>query len=279
MLKLVSCRVLGPPNITALMNSLSTNTCVCHFLLGNNIIGPVVADAIATFSQNYPSRIETWYLAGNCLDGPSMTRLTNAWVGSRAITNIWLKRYPLGPSASPDLYRLITQVPNLRTLDLDQTELSDTGVATLFRLLTSFPLASLPLRNIYLNATGISTAACKAIAQFIGSPDCTLESLYLSMNPIGDDGAIALSDGLRQNTSLKRFITNSCGINTQGATSIFAALIGHPTLFTLSIAQSYATHDLNARYNFLEDAIAPSLVNLINHGNALSGTSASAGQR
>lgn len=265
MLNLPSRRVLGPPNITALMKSLSTNTTVRHFLLGNNIICPAGADAIATFSQNYPGRIETWYLAGNCLDGPSMIQLTNAWVGSQVITNIWLKRNPLGPEASSDLYRLVTQIPNLRTLDLDLTELGDTGVAKLFQLLTDSALGSLSLRNIYLNATGTSTAACKAIAQFIGSPNCTLESLYLSMNPIGDDGATALSDGLRQNTSLKRFITDSCGINTQGATSIFAALIGHPNLFTLSIAQSYATQDLNARYNFLEDGIAPSLASLINN--------------
>ena len=247
------------------MESLSTNTTVRHFLLGNNLIGPVGANAIAAFSQNHPNRIETWYLAGNCIDDPSMTQLTNAWAGSRAITNIWLKRNPLGPGASQDLYRLITQIPNLRTLDLDQTELGDTGVATLFGLLIDSALDSLPLRNIYLNGTGISTAACKAIAQFAASADCTLESLYLGMNPIGDEGATALSDGLRQNTSLKRFITDSCGINTQGATSIFASLIGHPNLFTLSIAQSYATQDLNARYNFLEDGIACSLVNLLNH--------------
>ena len=247
------------------MKSLSTNTSVHHFLLGNNLIGHVGTNAIATFSQNHPDRIETWYLAGNCIDGPSMTQLTNAWVGSRVITNIWLKRNPLGPKASPDLYRLITQIPNLRTLDLDQTELGDTGVATLFSLLIESALDSLPLRNIYLNGTGISTAACKAIARFAASADCTLESLYLGMNPIGDEGAIALSDGLRQNTSLKRFITDSCGINTQGAKSIFASLIGHSNLFTLSIAQSYATQDLNARYNFLEDGIASSLVNLLNH--------------
>ena len=247
------------------MESLSTNTTVRHFLLGNNLIGPVGANAIAAFSQNHPNRIETWYLAGNCIDGPSMTKLTNAWAGSRAITNIWLKRNPLGPAASPDLYRLITQIPNLRTLDLDQTELGDTGVATLFGLLIDSTLDSLPLRNIYLNSTGISTAACKAIAQFIASADCALESLYLGMNPIGDEGATVLSDGLRQNTSLKRFITDSCGINTQGATSILASLIGHSNLFTLSIAQSYATQDLNARYNFLEDGIASSLANLLIH--------------
>ena len=85
------------------------------------------------------------------------------------------------------------------------------------------------------------------------------------MNPFGDEGARTLSDGLRQNISLKRLIVNSCGINTQGATSIFASLIGHPNLFTLSIAQSYATRDLNARYNFLEDGIAPSVAELISH--------------
>ena len=116
--------------------------------------------------------------------------------------------------------------PTLRTIDLDQTELSNEGVSRLFLLLVSHP-GQLPLRNIYLNATGISTSACQAIASFRSSPYCKLESLYMSCNPIGEAGAHALALGLAANTSLLRLSIASCGLKSSGAEHIMAALTHH----------------------------------------------------
>lgn len=62
--------------------------------------------------------METWYLAGNCIDTASFSILVDSMVKSPAITNVWLKRNPLGSAAADDVFRLITQTPNLRTLDL-----------------------------------------------------------------------------------------------------------------------------------------------------------------
>lgn len=117
----------GPRNIRDLMDSLKSNTLSKHFLLGNNIIGPTGAKAIARFIDEYPDRFETWYLAGNCIDTPGLMVLVDSMVKSSTITNVWLKRNPLGVDAVKDVFRLITETRNLRTLDLDQTELGDTG--------------------------------------------------------------------------------------------------------------------------------------------------------
>ena len=46
-------RVLGPQNIVALMKSLESNRFIRHFLLGNNVIGPVGARVIAAFVSRY----------------------------------------------------------------------------------------------------------------------------------------------------------------------------------------------------------------------------------
>lgn len=245
------------------MESLETNTSVKHFLLGNNMIGPVGARSIANFSKAHPSRIQTWYLAGNCIDSIGLKRLVSAWAGSKIITNIWLKRNPLSPSAVGDLATLITQTPNLRTLDLDQTQLSDEGVAGLFESISSTP--ALSLRNIYLNGDGISTKACKAIASFLASSTCKLESIYMSSNPVGDAGAIALAAGLKENQSLKRLCIASCGIKTAGAARIFDALTGKPEFMTLAIGQHYATEDLGMRYNYLEDGVSNNLLATLSH--------------
>lgn len=148
------------------MKSLESNSFVKHFLLGNNIIGPAGARAISNFVDSYPNRMETWYLAGNCIDTQSFCTLARSWANSNTITNLWLKRNPLGPQSIPALCDLTRVSPVLRTLDLDQTELSDAGVTLLFiqllQMTTDNPL--LPLRTLYLNSTGIGGAACTAIA-------------------------------------------------------------------------------------------------------------------
>ena len=55
--------VTGPRNIRGLMESLKSNSFSKHFLLGNNIVGPTGAKAIASFIDEYPDRMETWYVS------------------------------------------------------------------------------------------------------------------------------------------------------------------------------------------------------------------------
>ena len=258
--------VVGPDHIGRLMQSLRTNEFVRHFLLGNNIIGPVGAQEIANFIDEFPDRMDTWYLAGNCIDGPSFNILAGALAKSAAVTNVWLKRNPLGPGAAVDVSRLITQATNLRTLDLDQTELGDAGVTTVFRQLSDHVPASgdtLALEHVYLNGDGISAGAADAIGAFLSKPHCKLSSLYMGCNPIGDAGAIALSAYLPLARTLTRLFLTSAGLTSEGAIAICAALRGHPTLRTLDLGQGFATQDLGQAYNYIEDSAAPFIVDLI----------------
>lgn len=254
--------VTGPRNIGDLMESLKTNEFSKHFLLGNNIIGPSGAEAIAEFINEYPERMETWYLAGNCIDQPSFATLVSSMAKSPVITNVWLKRNPLGPDAAADIYYLLTHCPNLRTLDLDQTELGDDGVADLFRRLTSASTPKLALQHIYLNAVGTSRKACKEIASYLASDHCLLTSLYMSNNPIGS-AADVLADGLKANQTLERLSMQSCGLTDSGAIALLGALKGRKRLTMLDLGQAYATEDLGMRFNWLTDASAPAFAKLV----------------
>lgn len=266
---------MGPPNISALMKSLESNNFVRQFLLGNNIIGPAGARAISDFVDSHPNRMETWYLAGNCIDTRSFCTLARSWAKSKTITNLWLKRNPLGPGSVPALCDLIRVSPVLRTLDLDQTELSNAGVAQLFTQLQQIATANpdLPLRTVYLNSTGISATACTAIANYLASSHCRLESLYISNNPIGITGLLSLSAGLAKNTSLTRLCLSSCGLSNKGATALFRALAAHRKISYVDIGQSFATSDLGSRYNYFEDAqrLEDSIVNFIERTPGLKG--------
>ncbi|KAH7356069.1 hypothetical protein BKA66DRAFT_515692 [Pyrenochaeta sp. MPI-SDFR-AT-0127] len=254
--------VLGPNNIGALMESLRTNDFVTHFLLGNNIIGPHGANCIVDFLKEFPNRMDTWYLAGNCIDAASFGLLVEEWVKSTSVTNIWLKRNPLGPTSADDIFRLIKQTANLRTLDLDQTELGDAGVAKLFTALARYdkPVA---LRHIYLNAVGIGAKGAAAIAKYLASPHCTLDALYATNNPLGNDGVTALAVGVKDNKSLSRLTLASVGVSDDGVIALCEALERHPNLTTLDIGQSYATEDLGSRYNWITDRSAFALHNFV----------------
>ncbi|KAF2816655.1 RNI-like protein [Mytilinidion resinicola] len=256
--------VVGHTNIGDLMNSLRTNTFITHFLLGNNIIGPHGAYCIAEFLKEFPNRMDTWYLAGNCIDAPSFELLVDQWTRSTTVTNIWLKRNPLMASSAMNVYRLITETKNLRTLDLDQTELGDAGVAELFSALATHKSETpLALRHIYLNMNGISVRGATAIAEYLSSPSCTITSLYLTNNPLGSAGVVALSNGLKENKTLTRLTLASVGMGDQAATALCSSLVGHPTLTTLEIGHSYATEDLGMRYNWITDRSAFSIANMV----------------
>ncbi|KAK2064440.1 leucine rich repeat protein [Colletotrichum caudatum] len=266
--------VVGPDHVGNLMDSLRPNPFVRHFLLGNNIIGPVGAREIARFVRELPGRMDTWYLAGNCIDAPSFKTLVDALIESEAVTNIWLKRNPLGPAAAADVYRLITETKNLRTLDLDQTELGDSGTAELFRRLTTFSVAipgrkQLPLRNIYLNGNGISTKAAVAIAEFLGSPACGITSLYLSCNPLDDEGARALASGIREAPRLSRLSLQSTGLTAAGANDLFRTAMTHPGVRFLDVSQAYATVDLEQAWNYIDKDAVPSICELVSTNQTL----------
>ncbi|KAK2003959.1 leucine rich repeat protein [Colletotrichum falcatum] len=266
--------VVGPDHIGNLMDSLRPNSFVRHFLLGNNIIGPVGAREIARFVRELPGRMNTWYLAGNCIDATSFKTLVDALVESEAVTNIWLKRNPLGSAAAADVYRLITETKNLRTLDLDQTELGDAGTAELFRRLAAFSVAipgrrQLPLRNIYLNGNGISTKAAVAIAEFLGSPACGITSLYLSCNPLGDQGAQALASGICKALQLSRLSLQSTGLTAAGASHLFRAFTTHPGVRFLDVGQAYATVDLGQAWNYIDRDAVPSICELVSTNQTL----------
>jgi Ran GTPase-activating protein (RanGAP) involved in mRNA processing and transport len=255
------------------MDALESNQTVKHFLLGNNVIGPRGAERISRFMHQYPDRIETWYLGGNCINAEAFSNLVDGWVQSNTVHSVWLKRNPLTAKAAPDVFRLVSQCKNLRTLDLDQTELSNEGTTWLFNSLVKFlsdETNSTPsLENIYLNGDGLSTTACKAINAYLLHPRCKLVSLFISNNPIGDDGLVALTNRLRSNKTLQRLTLKSCGLKDVRLAEFLNEVQHHPSLQSLDLSQSYITPDTGTRFNHFTDAIVPALISLIECSSSL----------
>ncbi|KIW76791.1 hypothetical protein Z517_09235 [Fonsecaea pedrosoi CBS 271.37] len=251
--------VVGPTHIEALMDSLKSNSFVKHFLLGNNIISATGCYAIASFIKEKPDQMETWYLAGNHIKPAGFADLVSAMVTSSSITNVWLKRNPLGPSSVGNLTRLILETRNLRTLDLENTELGDEAVARLF---TNLKGKAFALKNVFLNANGIGVKGAQAIAETLEA-GWQPESLMLGTNPTGDEGAFRLARALHSNTSLVRVALQSNGLTSTGISAICEALSGHPAIRSVVLSPSMTTHAHGQRYNYIDDDALPALKQLL----------------
>jgi Ran GTPase-activating protein (RanGAP) involved in mRNA processing and transport len=136
------------------MESLESNHQIRQFLPGNNA-STTGAKRIAEFINKYPDRMETWYLAGCHLTRHGLSLLVPEMINSPTITNLWFKRNPFGPNSSSLLAELVIRTPNLRTLDLETTQLGDRGIKQFIELITGRTVVTAPLRHIYLNANGI----------------------------------------------------------------------------------------------------------------------------
>jgi NLR family CARD domain-containing protein 3 len=254
-------KVVGPTHIGTLMESLEPNLHIRHFLLGNNAISTTGAKKISEFIRKYPDRMETWYLAGCHITRHGLSLLVPRIITSSTITNLWFKRNPFGPDSAPLLADVVLLTRNLRTLDLETTQLGDEGTRQFIDAITGYPSA---LRNLYLNANGIGERACESIGKYLADPNCKLESLFLSTNPIGDAGMLLLGAGLQRNKTLKRFMCASSGLTGKGLSYLASAITGKDhQLQTLDLGASQTTKAHAQKFNYFDDTSVEVLKSLI----------------
>ncbi len=249
-------QVVGPTHIERLMKSFRMNPNVTHFLLGNNIIGPVGAKAIADFisDPDKKSNIQTWYIAGNDIDSAGAAQIAAALAYDEHCKDLWLKRNPVGDGGAKALALMLLTNKSIRTLDLDNTAIYDEGCVSIFEALKT----NTTLRSIYLDANGLTHVSAKAIADYIrhkaltGSPGLT--HLSISINRLEDAGAILIADALRETKyPLKCLVLGGNRIELSGLKSILLYAMESTELTVLDIGYYKATADMGELPNSFGD--------------------------
>ncbi|KAK1733974.1 leucine-rich repeat protein [Skeletonema marinoi] len=102
---------------------------------------------------------------------------------------------------------------NLKYLDLDGNAIGDQGLQALATAMTNSTLEQLYLSNNLITAVGL-----RSLSDYFQSESCCLKSLYLSRINFGDEGAVALAEGLNGNKSLTSlyFDPHQSGITHDG---------------------------------------------------------------
>ncbi|MCJ1296853.1 hypothetical protein MMC34_008421 [Xylographa carneopallida] len=271
-------QTVGPAHIEALMQSLRPNRHVRHFLLGNNVIGRNGADSIASFLRDRRAQpelpaIRTWYVAGCAFDGESMGRLVDEWQHEPSVEAIWLKRNPLSLSGAQQVARLLSSATcaRLRILDVDNSGLLDEGAVVVFDALRH----NHSLRHLYISANGIGPVGAHSAARYLEyvRDNCPrvkgLRSLFMSVNRMGDEGAIVLAGALSGQRHLKRLLLASNRIESAGAVALAAALEHNDVLQVLDLGLYTSTGDLGELPNRIEDSGAAALARALSTNSSL----------
>lgn len=122
----------------------------------------------------------------------------------------------------------LSQNENLTVLKLGYNNLCDSGVAILaagIALHRSLVLLDLGFNNIGdIGASALAHAMQQAAARFNGG---TVHTLYLAGNMIGEDGALALADFIRQGSRLSKLFMTGNRIGAGGVGAIAESILDH----------------------------------------------------
>jgi len=117
------------------------------------------------------------------------------------------------------------ETSNLKTLDLDNNGIDDQGLQALAAGMADSALTSLRLSGNLITGVGL-----RSFSTYFQSESCCLNTLFLYRVNFGDEGAVALADGLMGNKSLKclDFFPHQSGITNAGWAA-FSKLVCDPS--------------------------------------------------
>ena len=169
----------------------------------------------------------------------------------------------LGEEGCAQLALLIANTDTLDKLDIGDKKRFSTGVASIMEGL----LQNSTIQHLRIDGSHFSEENCMSLASLLQHPKCqfkqldvhgcnisgegavhlaaaltknhTLTYLELSDNPIGDIGAAAFGDMVRNNTALTRLHLNRCGITSGGCVQLAAGLTENGTLGSLRMSRNH----------------------------------------
>jgi len=141
----------------------------------------------------------------------------------------------LSVSASRCLVTLMQRSPRLKSLILANNAITDEGL----QCLVDGMAQHCSLTKLFLSQNSITAVGLRSLARFFQCGNCRLKFLYLFGLDFGDDGAVALADGLRGNTSLQKLYFSAIDSNiTARGLAAFSRLLCD----TSSVNNSYLSN-------------------------------------
>jgi Ran GTPase-activating protein (RanGAP) involved in mRNA processing and transport len=262
-------QVVGPTHIKKLCQAVKQNQSIKHFLLGNNIAcHQDQSGAIAmaeVIESNQP--IETWYLAGNCIDAEGIKHIAQALTKNTTAKALWLKRNPITAEGALHLGEMLTQNSTLTVLDLDNCAIFDQGIYHLFSpsIVQSVDGTNQSnLKHLYLDANALTEKGAGHLALYLWSCRDRIKSLYLSINRLRNNGVYLIISALLGSPSLKRISFGSNELDDRISEMIYQLAISCPKLICLDLGYYKSTFDMGECPNRFTDLSVPTFAKICN---------------
>jgi hypothetical protein len=149
------------------------------------------------------------------------------------------------------------QTSNLRILDLDENAIDDQGLEALIAGITNTTLKELKLSH----NTMITGAGLRSLRNYFQSESCTLSKLALYGIDFGDEGAVALAEGLTRNKSLEclYFDPDDPGITiTEVGWAAFSTLLCDPSTINSAYLSNHNILVIGDPDDYEDDTDTPS---------------------
>ncbi|KAG8844261.1 hypothetical protein FRB91_002733 [Serendipita sp. 411] len=245
-------QVVGPKGIKPILDAVAKNSHIDRFLLGNNIVGDEGAKVIADFIRDEKSkRVYNFYIAGNSISPVGIGEIANALCTNTTVTALWLKRNPLLTEGAKHLANMLSINTTLQTLDLVNTGILDAGIISLMQSLKQNPASG--LRHLYLGSNAESAASGHAIGSYLRSGFSRLTSLFCSSSRLGDEGIVAIAEGLKGDQYMERLGFESARCGDVGAKALADALEHHPRIVFLDLGFRKGTYEMGEQPNRITD--------------------------
>eukprot|EP00930_Biecheleria_cincta_P099078 TRINITY_DN90731_c0_g1_i1.p1 TRINITY_DN90731_c0_g1~~TRINITY_DN90731_c0_g1_i1.p1 ORF type:complete len:775 (-),score=140.58 TRINITY_DN90731_c0_g1_i1:430-2682(-) len=249
------CKQVIQPCFEELCEAAAASGAVKHFLIGNNVIFREGTDeeissrleALLALLRTDPP-IETWYLAGNNIDAVLSARLAEGFCNATHLKALWLKMNPVKTGAR-FFGELAARHAGLELLDLFNTGLCDDGLQAFRDGLASG--GSKSLKHLYLSINDIRDGS--VIADLIRLLP-NLESLFLGVNMLGDDGATVVLNALVGHPKLQRLEFGANGLTDVSLPMLLKVAESASQLKALTLGSYKSTTYFGGRHNAFSDA-------------------------
>jgi len=209
---------LGDQGFEHLGSFLRNNSSLISLQFEGFDVGRECAHNIAmTLEQCRRNSLKCFDLTPDNISDEGFTEIATALSTQSQLERLTLYRNNLGRDGCVVLRNTIGRWPtsSLKYLDLSDNSINDQGLQALVEGMTN----CVDLETLYLSDNrSITSAGLRCMSPMFQSESCSLKELSLTRINFGNDGAIALADGLKGNKSLKTltFVPTSAGVTGVG---------------------------------------------------------------
>mmetsp|Transcript_20288 Transcript_20288/g.30904 ORF Transcript_20288/g.30904 Transcript_20288/m.30904 type:complete len:494 (-) Transcript_20288:107-1588(-) len=205
-------------------------------------------------SRRQHKNLTRFVLSRNNLSSEALAEITAALTGYSSLESFSVSGNVLiGRDGCVSLGAIIRVAAlHLEQVFHDDDDLDDEGLQTLVAALTN--ATTLQLLALSSNRS-ITAAGLRALSHlFSSAAACPLETLFLEDMNIGDEGAEALVDGLRGNTTLKHLVLtpDSAGITSTGWTA-FSRLLCDTSSINNTYSSNHTLEHIGDDYHYVSD--------------------------